>query len=341
MLRFPLSPLSRGRAALPALALVLAPSLALAEVPRVVTDIPATGSLVAQVMGDLGQPHVLLPAGGNAHAYQMRPSDAQALQSADLLVWVGPELTPWLDRAAQSLAAGQRLGLLALDGTYRQDFGATGAHDHGDHDHDHEDHEDHDHDAAAAAPAEANHDDHDHEDGHDHDGVDPHAWLDPANGAVWLAAIANSLGELDPEHAADYAANAKAAADALAALDARLAGRLAPLAGQRFVVFHDAYGYFTGHYGLEPAVPVSLGDASTPSAARLAAIRAEIAGADIACAFPETAHDPALIASVTEGSAVRTGRALDPSGSGHEPGPGLYAAILEDMGAALADCLEK
>ncbi|MBL9049588.1 MAG: zinc ABC transporter substrate-binding protein, partial [Tabrizicola sp.] len=39
---------------------VLASTPALAEVPSVVTDIPPVHALVAEVMGDLGQPELLL-----------------------------------------------------------------------------------------------------------------------------------------------------------------------------------------------------------------------------------------------------------------------------------------
>ncbi|CAM3215939.1 zinc transport system substrate-binding protein [Paracoccus aminovorans] len=299
---------------------------ALAEVPRVVTDIPVVHSLVQQVMGTLGQPALLLAAGGDPHHYQLRPSDARSLQEADLLVWVGPALTPWLERPAADLAAkGNALALLDQPGTRRQDF-AGGAHDHDDdiHDHDH-DHEGHDHAHG--------------EEGHHHSGVDPHAWLDPGNGAAWVQAIAQALSARDPEHAATYAANAEQAAAGIAALDGELQAALAPAKGKRFVVFHDAYGYFTSHFGLEPAIAVSLGDASTPSAARLKAIRAEIGAEGAACAFPEANHDPRLIAAVTEGSAVRSGGALDPEGSAAAPGPGLYAELLRGMAGTLADCL--
>ena len=40
---------------------------ATAEVPRVVADLPPVHSLVAQVMGTLGQPTLLLDKGANAH----------------------------------------------------------------------------------------------------------------------------------------------------------------------------------------------------------------------------------------------------------------------------------
>ncbi|MDD8023196.1 MAG: zinc ABC transporter substrate-binding protein, partial [Paracoccaceae bacterium] len=59
------------------LPILLLSAPAMAAVPQVVTDIPAVQSLVAQVMGDLGTPAVLLDKGANAHSYQLRPSQAR------------------------------------------------------------------------------------------------------------------------------------------------------------------------------------------------------------------------------------------------------------------------
>ena len=53
------------RPALTALLLSALASPSLAEVPKVVTDIPPVHSLVAQVMGDLGRPAGLLAQGGD------------------------------------------------------------------------------------------------------------------------------------------------------------------------------------------------------------------------------------------------------------------------------------
>lgn len=303
-----------------------APALpALAEVPRVLADTPVTAALVQQVMGELGQPEALLAAASDPHHYQLRPSQARSLQDADLLVWVGPALTPWLERPAAGLAArGAALALLEQPGTQLRDF--AGGDEHEQHEHEHEDH--------------AGHHGHDHgDDGHHHSGLDPHAWLDPDNAATWVQGIAAALSQRDPDHAETYAANASKAAAEIAALDGALKAQLAPVQGKRFVVFHDAYGYFTDHYGLEPAIAVSLGDASTPSAARLRTIRDQIAAEGAACAFPEANHDSRLIAAVTEGSATRAGAALDPEGSTAEPGAALYATLLRGMAGALADCL--
>ncbi|MDB6176071.1 zinc ABC transporter substrate-binding protein [Paracoccus sp. Z330] len=320
----------------------------LAAPPTVVADTAVTASFVAQVMGDLGQPSVLIPSGASLHHYQMRPSDARKLQSADTVIWTGPELTPWLERAVSGVTASQ-LQLTHVPGTHLQGF-AGDAHDPAHDDHAHEEHDehghaahdhDHDHDHEGHSHDEHEHEAHAEHDGHDHDhsGTDPHAWLTPENGPVWLAAIAQELSRLDPENADAYKANAEAAATRLSDLDAELNAELAPISDQSFVVFHDAYGYFTTHFGLRPAIAVSLGDATSPSAARLSEIRERIADTGVNCAFPEAGHDPKLIETAIENSGTKLGAALDPAGTELEGGPDFYATLMRNLARTLTDCM--
>ncbi|MGD9917976.1 MAG: zinc ABC transporter substrate-binding protein [Paenirhodobacter sp.] len=313
-----------------ALLSLLAPLPAFAEVPQVVTDLPAVQSLAAQVMGDLGSPAVLLEQGGNAHTYQLKPSQLRALEGADLVFWVGPEMTPWLDRALDATAPkGVQIALLADPGTHRQDFPA-GAHDDDDDDH-------------AAETEAGDHDDHEGEgeEHHHHSGLDPHAWLDPANAEHWLGVIAEALAKQDPEHAETYRANATAAAASIADLDAKLTAELAPVKDRRFVVFHAAYGYFVDHYGLMAPEALALGDATDPGAAHIAELRAELKSDKIVCAFPEAQHDPKQLTLLLDGTGVKLGGALDPSGSALPYGPGLYAALMQGLADTLTGCLAK
>lgn len=152
-----------------------------AEAPRVVTDILPVQALVAKVMQGVGEPQQLLPANQSPHNYALRPSEARALQNADLVVWIGAELSPALDEAIDSLVGdGEAFSLLHLNGTnellFREDEAflkiALGDDDHhDDHDHaEHDDHDDHAHDEK-----HEDHDDHGHEDDHaehDHDAHD-------------------------------------------------------------------------------------------------------------------------------------------------------------------------
>jgi zinc transport system substrate-binding protein len=303
--------------------LAFASTPGLAEVPTVVTDIPPVHALVAEVMGELGQPELLLTRGADEHDFQLRPSQAGSVARADLVVWVGPELTPWLDSALETRAEGAAaLGLLAAKETFTRSYGETAEGEGHDHDHGHD-------------PAEAAEDD------HAPDGVDPHAWLDPANGQAWLGLIAEELSRLDPDNAAIFAANAKAAAERIAALDAGIARLLDPARGKPLVTFHDAYGYFADHYGLTLAGSIALGDAASPGARRLAELRHRMEGGAVLCIFPEAQHDPALVAQMAEGTAGKVGGVLDPVGSTLEPGPGAYAALLDGMARTIADCLAE
>jgi zinc transport system substrate-binding protein len=305
---------------------------ALADAPRVVTDIPPIHAIATQVMGDLGQPDLLLDRGANAHSYQLRPSQAASLADANLILWVGAEMTPWMDRALDGLSPDvPRLALLHAEGTYRRDFGqASEAEDEHDHDHGH------DHAEKPANSAE----DHDHDaPGHAHSGLDPHAWLDPANGRHWAGVIAAELSRLDPANAATYAANATAAQARIDALDTEIATILAPAQGKPFVVFHDAYGYFASHYGLTVAGAVALGDASSPGAARLKELTDTVSAGGAVCLFPEAQHDPALVTQMASGSNARIGAALDPEGSTIPPGPDAYDALLRGLATNIADCV--
>lgn len=294
------------------------PLPALAEVPAVVTDIAPVHSLVQMVLGDLGQAQLLLDRGGNAHSFQLRPSQAVALRDAELLFWVGEELTPWLGRAITGAGqTGKAVGLLDADSTLRREFASESEHD--------------DHDAQAAPGADA----------HGHDGIDPHAWLEPENARAWLAVIASELAAADPDNAATYAANAAGAEVRIAALEAELAAKLAPVRGRPFVVFHDAYGYFAGHFGLSAAGAVNLGDATAPGAAHLQELRGMLDAGGVVCAFPEAQHDPKQLLMLSEGTPVRVGGALDPLGSALPVGPKLYEALLRGMADTLSECLAR
>lgn len=278
-----------------------------AEVPQVVTDTPVVQSLVTTVMGDLAEPMLLLDRGADAHDFQLRPSQVRALAGADLVIWIGPELAPWLDRALQAGVEGEAIALLDTPGTRLRSFGGT-----------------------LAAGEEA---------GHDHAGTDPHAWLDPSNLAVWIGRIADALSALDPGNATLYSANAALAQTRLETLDHALAERLAPASGKGLVFAHDAFGYFADRYGLTVAGSLAEGDATDPGAAHVAGLRARAEAGEVACAFPEAGRDPRGIERLVAETPARLGRPLDPEGRETAPGPDLHAAVLESLAAAIADCL--
>ena len=310
-------PRSRMSAAV-ALLLSAVPAVLTAEAPEVMTDIAPVHALVARVMeGTAGGPDLLLPPAASPHDYAMRPSDARALSEAQLVVWVGPILTPWLEEPLATLAP--EAGILTLSDTPGTQMLPTregalfGEHDHGE--------------------GESAQDDHDN-----HGGNDPHLWLDPRNASVWLEAIAEALATLDTENAALYRENAAAGKSELAALEMELSAMLAPVRGRPFLVAHDAYHHFEARFDIETAGALADIEALSPGAARLTEVRAAVAEDGIVCIFAEPQTDPSLLETAIEGSDARIGT-LDPVGATLETGAGLYPALLQGMALAMVDCL--
>lgn len=102
-------------------------------------------------------------------------------------------------------------------------------------------HDDHGHGEAAAS----------HEAGEDSkEGKDPHIWLSPRLLKIQAQTVADTLGQLDPAHKADYQRNLAALDGQLDQLDAQIRKTLAPAQGKAFFVYHPAWGYFAQEYGL-------------------------------------------------------------------------------------------
>lgn len=330
--------------------LAVFPLIAAADVPRVTVDIPPVYSLVAKVMGERGDPELFIQPGASPHGYSLRPSEAQSLDDADLVIWVSDALTPWLSGPIDNLTGDARhLELMDVPGIttleYREgatfSLNAADEHGHGHHDHDHDgyDHGDHEHHHHADNHDESGHD-HDHH-GHDHShtGMNPHAWLDPANARRWLDAIAEQLSEIDPDNAAYYRDNAAQGKEDLTSLQEHIQGRLANSADTRFIVFHDAYQYFENAFNVHAAGAISIGDASSPSPARIETLQTLVNDENIQCVFSEPQFNPQMVNNVFGDTSAYIG-VMDPLGVGLTLDAGLYDALLEQLANEVAHCTD-
>ena len=324
---------------------------------QVVTSIKPVSMIVTAIGGDEVKVEQLVNNQASPHDYAMRPSDLRKLDQADLVVWVGESLETFLEKPLANLSSKKDIEWMALSGTYLREFGEEG-HDHEDHDeheghdhedHDHEGHEDHDHD-------EHDHKDHDHEEheheeheheahdehgheGHDHKGTDPHVWLDPANAKVLAHNVMEQLSKLDPEHKQEFAANYQAFVGALETADNNVKATLAPIKDVPYFVFHEAYGYFEGHYGLNNKGAVTLSPERKPGAKTVANIRTEIEEHNVACIFSEPQFSPAIVETLIDGTDVKTA-VLDPLGVSLKLSNDSYPAFLEALAGQYATCLK-
>lgn len=328
------------RSAKPLLLAVLLSSTAFAAHADVkaVASIKPVHSLVAAVMEGVGEPGLIVEGAGSPHTYALKPSQAQMLQNADIVFWVGHELEAFLEKPLETIGAkATAVELLDSHGLVRLGFREGGTfekhrHDDGDeHDHEETAETDHDHDHEETAEAE-------HE--HGHEEFDTHVWLDPENARAMVHEIEETLAKADPENAAKYEANARAVSGRLDALIKEVSADLEPVKDKPFIVFHDAYQYFENRFGITAAGSITVSPEVMPGAERIGEIRAKVQETDAACVFSEPQFEPKLVSTVTEGTQARSG-VLDPLGADLDNGPSLYFEIIRNMAASIKSCLSQ
>jgi zinc transport system substrate-binding protein len=283
-------------------------SISWAEV-KVVASIKPVHSLVAKVMGDTGRPALLIDGANSPHTYALKPRDAETLQNATVIFWVGHELEAFLEKPLKALGEkAEAISLMDAHGItkleVRQNLGFES-------------------------------DEHKH---HEHQEADAHIWLDTANAKVIIAAIAATLSKADPANATTYKANAAKAVAELDALTDELTTITAPAKGKGFIVFHDAYQYFEQRFGLQASGAIAMQPETTPGAKIIKDIRARISDGKVTCVFAEPQFDTRLVNVVTEGTDVRSAT-LDPLGADIEAGPQLYNTLMKQLARNLANCL--
>ncbi len=166
----------------------------------------------------------LMNKGVDLHSYQASAEDIAKVSSADLFIYVGGESDTWAEDAiAEATNKDMKvINLLnSLGSDVKEEEVVEGMAAEDEHDHDHsEEAKDHDHSEEAK--------DHDHsEEDKDHDHAkegeeveyDEHVWLSLKNTQKLVMDIEADIESLDPDNAADYAANAKAYVQKLDELD--------------------------------------------------------------------------------------------------------------------------
>jgi len=169
----------------------------------------------------------------------------------------------------------------------------------------------------------------------EHEGdLDPHFWQDPLRMADLGDAIAAQLGDLDPDHAADYTANAAALRQDLEALDQEYADGLRSCERSTIVVSHDAFGYLA-KYGLTMAPIAGLSPGAEPTPADLAHLQDLIRSDGITTVFGERLAPKELSQSLADDMGVTTA-VLDPiEGLTGETADQDYVSLMQSNLTAL------
>ncbi|WP_166261133.1 zinc ABC transporter substrate-binding protein [Marinobacter salicampi] len=290
----------------------------------------------------------LVPGGGSPHTYQMRPSERKALEQADVIFWVGPEMETFLDRILAGDDFSDRAVSLAGDRTWAEDSKAR-ANDHPDQGHqashssearqEHDHSGDHDGHIEEPSPSSGQHDHH----GHDHgDGEDPHVWLDPALAAGMAERIHQRLSAMNKVEQATLDQNLDRFLKELAQAEQTIHDRLNTPAVRDVSIFtyHDAFGRFAEHYGLSIAGVLTASPERTPGAKHLAEVQGKLADAKQPCLLTEPQFNRKWWRSITENIEIQMST-WDPLASDISADAGGYVDFQFALADAVLSCLPE
>ncbi len=265
------------------------------EGPAVVATTTQVADLARNVAGERADVHGLLAPNTDPHDYEPRPSDAEALAGAGLILRSGGDVDAWIEGPISGSGT---------DATVVDLLASLPGADLGD-------------EHARAGAGEEGHE-------HDHGDVDPHWWQDPRAAIAAVGEIRDALSAIDSEGAAEYEANADAYVAELERLDRAIARCVDSVPRDRrlLVTSHDALGRYAERYGIEvvgSAIP-ALTTAAQPSAGDTADLVELIERRGVKAVFPEAGLSPALEEAIADEAGATVGGelwtdALGPEGS--------------------------
>ncbi|MBL1419892.1 MAG: zinc ABC transporter substrate-binding protein ZnuA [Alphaproteobacteria bacterium] len=310
---------------------------------KVVASIKPIHSLVAGVMEGVGEPDLIVDGQGSPHTFSMKPSQAQMLQSANIVFWVGHELEAFLEKPLETVGA-KAISVELFDAPNLiklgfREGGTFEKHSHAGHEED--DHDDHKEDDHADHKDDGHDDDKEHENHDDaHAGIDAHIWLDPMNAKAMVHVIKDALIAVDSDNASKYKANAEVVLGKLDTLTNEVMAELTPVKGKGYIVFHDAYQYFEKRFGVTASGSITVSPEVMPGVERITTIRARVQELGDTCLFAEPQFEPKLVGTVIEGTKAKSG-VIDPLGSSLENGSDLYFNLIRNMASSIKECLSR
>jgi zinc transport system substrate-binding protein len=164
------------------------------------------------VGGDKIDLSLLVPETVDVHAFEPTPSAIQEVASANVLIYSGAGLEPWIP---QVITAAGNPNLVVVDSSAGIPL--------------------------LPVPSQFQ---------KKNRMIDPHIWLDPVLAKIQVANILHGLAQADPADAQYFTANAEAYEAKLDFLNSEIVNATADVKTRYFVTFHEAFAYFAKEYNL-------------------------------------------------------------------------------------------
>lgn len=236
---------------------------------KVVVTFNAIKELTQAVARDKVEIITLIPDGSEPHDFQPTTKSMQQLSKADMLIYNGVSMEPWVETAVKA-AANKKL--LVVEAAKNVDLIRLT----------------------------------DKNDIKEHGTYDPHTWLSLSCAQTEVQNIAQALAQADAQNAGFYLQNAREYNAKLASLLKKYQPLFAQAQHKDFVTGHAAFGYLCRDLGLEQTSVEDVFASGEPSAQRLAQLVEYCRTRSIKTIFVEEAVSPKISATLAKEVGAKT-----------------------------------
>ena len=239
---------------------------------RVVTTVAPITSIVANIAGDKADVHGIIPEGEDSHTYEPKPSVAALVSKADIVFVNGLKLEdPTKDIASKNISKGGEvveLGTLTISpDEYIYDFSFP----------------------------------------KDGGKPNPHLWTNPPMAKCYAAIASSAMSKADPANASYYMDNYGKYSAKLDQLDQLMIEATAgmPAPNRELLTYHDAYAYFSAHYGWKIIGAIQVSSFEDPTPKEVAALVKQIKAEKVPAIFGSEVFPSPVLEQLAQQTGVK------------------------------------
>ena len=258
--------------------------------PLIVTTVAPLTNIVSNIAGDRLQVTGIIPEGTDSHTFEPRPSDADILSKAKLVIVNGLHLETPTEKLAKSSKPKDTNIYELGSNTITQDqwlFDFSFPKEKGD--------------------------------------PNPHLWVNPKYAEAYAKLTAQQLTQLDPAGKDYYATNLKNYLQRLDALDkaTRAVVDSIPAKNRKLLTYHDSWAYWARQYGFQVIGAIQPSDFKEPSAQDVAKLIDQIRKVGVPAIFGSEVYPSKVEEQIAREAKVKTANTADDE----LPGKGSANAI--------------
>lgn len=246
--------------------------------PLVVTTVAPLTNIVSNIAGDRVEVQGIIPEGTDSHTFEPRPSDAELLSKADLIIVNGLELeAPTLELAKASKPKDAEIYEVGNNTVTEEQYVFD-----------------------ASFPKEGGK-------------PNPHLWVNTKYAEAYAKLAAEQLTKLDPAGAEYYATNLKNYLQRLNELDkvTRAVVASIPPENRKLLTYHDSWAYWAKEYDFDVIGAIQPADFNEPSAQDVAKLINQVRETKVPAIFGSEVFPSKVEEQIAREAKVKTANTSD------------------------------